>query len=231
MQFKVLGKIVAFSAVLAAKVSFAAIATTATVYMHSDPGSWVGGGLESTGVTWEHGVDGIFYGSAFNYYGTDHANGVTISYNGDSNWTFEFAAPTYNPATNTNNGQVLTTGYYANASRYPFNSPTKPGLDISGDGRGNNTLSGWFNVLDIGYDSNGELSTFAVDFAQFGETRNSTGPGLYGSLRFNSTIPISAVPELETYIMFFAGLGLVGLASQRRKGDAAQNLNIEALAA
>jgi len=41
-----------------------------------------------------------------------------------SSWNFNFAAPTYNPDTNTNDGNFLEAGFYDNAERSPFNSPT-----------------------------------------------------------------------------------------------------------
>lgn len=40
----------------------------------------------------------------------------------------------------------LTPGVYNMAERYPFQSPDHPGLSISGDGRGCNTLTGRFQV-------------------------------------------------------------------------------------
>jgi len=40
----------------------------------------------------------------------------------------------------------LQPGYYGSLLRYPFNNPTKGGLDWSGNGRGCNTLQGWFVV-------------------------------------------------------------------------------------
>ncbi|QDQ25045.1 PEP-CTERM sorting domain-containing protein [Chitinimonas arctica] len=191
------------------------IAQTATVYMKSEPGNYVGGSLGGVAKTFTHGVDGVFFGNT-NYHG-----GVSISYDGGPDWfSFDFAAPKYDPITNTVGSQPLKVGVYNYAQRFPFNSPTRPGMDISGSGRGNNTLSGWFKVLDVAYGSNGDILKFAADFKQFGESSNSTGPALYGSLRFNSNIAINPVPEPETYMMF--GLGLATLALVRRKRAKAQ---------
>ena len=213
--------ILASITLFAANASFAAvIANTASVYLNSDPGSWVGGGIGAQTVTWTHGIDGLFYGGP-NY--GDFNQGVEISYDGGSNWTFQFAAPSYDPLTNTNDGQLLQTEMYEGAQRFPFNSPTKPGMNISGNGRGDNTLSGWFNVLEIGYDDTGNLSTFAVDFKQFDE--DSTTVGLYGSLRFNSSIPINPIPEPSTVTLMF--LGLAGIIAAMRKGRATKNFLTE----
>lgn len=43
----------------------------------------------------------------------------------------------------------LKVGYYPDLSRYPFHNPFKGGLSWSGNGRGCNTLSGWFAIDEI----------------------------------------------------------------------------------
>ncbi|MET3133259.1 hypothetical protein AAKU55_003549 [Oxalobacteraceae bacterium GrIS 1.11] len=214
LKFRHILQIAVTAAALLSNVSYAALATTATVYLKSDPGSYIGGAIGAPAVTWTHGVDGIFSGGP-NY--GDYHRGVSINYNDGNYWTFDFAAPSYNAATNTNGGQLLQVGLYNNAQRFPFNSPTKAGMDVSGNGRGDNTLSGWFRVLEIGYGANGDLSRFAVDFRQFDENSHQSGPSLYGSLRFNSNIAINPVPEPETYAMLLAGLALVAGIARRRK--------------
>lgn len=137
-----------------------------------------------------------------------------MSFDNGNSWTFEFAAPTYNPLTNTNDGNDLAVGFYNHATRFPFNSPTRPGLDFSGNGRGNNQLGGWFNVLEVAYAPDGNVLAFAVDFQQFDESEAMTGPSTYGSLRINSSIPINAVPTPTAWILF--GSGLIMLRSVKR---------------
>jgi hypothetical protein len=127
----------------------------------------------------------------------------------------QFAAPSYNAATNTNNGQLLEDGLYIGAQRFPFNSPTRPGLTISGDGRGDNQDSGWFDVLNIAYNPDGTLASLAVNFEQY-DTTNSTGPGLYGSLRYNSNIPINPVPLPGTLGLLLSGALCAWLLLSRR---------------
>lgn len=46
---------------------------------------------------------------------------------------------------------------------------------------------------------------------------NGTSDGLGGSL---DNVTVSAVPEVETYAMLLAGLGLIGVASRRRRNKA-----------
>ncbi len=50
-------------------------------------------------------------------------------------WFLHLAAPA---------GQELLPGVYEGATRWPFQDPSTPGLDFSGDGRGCNTLTGRF---------------------------------------------------------------------------------------
>lgn len=74
----------------------------------------------------------------------------------------------------------LTVGTYAGATRYPFNGPDAPGLDIGGDGRGCNELSGSFVVTDIAVDySQGfaKLVRFAASFEQHCEHRDAALTG------------------------------------------------------
>lgn len=216
MQLKAaIASAVALASAIFATSASANIASSAEAYLKADPGSWVGGGIGGATADWVHGVDGVFYGNP--NYGS-FLRGVEISYSGDASWWFEFSAPTYDRKTNTNDGQLLQVGLYTHAQRFPFNSPTKPGIDISGDGRGNNTESGWFDVLEISYDASGNLDKFAVDFKQFDE--GNTTVGLYGSLRFNSDIPIdtsftpSVVPEPASVFLMLAG-GAALLARRR----------------
>jgi hypothetical protein len=59
-------------------------------------------------------------------------------------------------------------------------------LDISGESRGCNTLTGRFEVLEAVYGASGEVERFAATFEQHCE---GGGPALLGSVLFNSTLP------------------------------------------
>ena len=76
--------------------------------------------------------------------------------NGPSFWSLDFTAP---------HGRRLVIGNYGSATRYPFNSPAIPGLDVSGDGGGCNTLTGWFEVVEYQLDSNGQVAKLAPKMA------------------------------------------------------------------
>lgn len=64
------------------------------------------------------------------------------------------------------NGQKLDLGTYQNATRYPFQAPTSPGLSFTGSGRGCNTLTGRFTIHDMALDPAGKLHRFHVTFRQ-----------------------------------------------------------------
>jgi hypothetical protein len=71
-------------------------------------------------------------------------------------------------------GQALVPGDYEGAQRFDFRSPGAPGIDVFGNGAGCNTISGDFYVDDITFDSQGNVLTFAAQFAFYceGETQN-----------------------------------------------------------
>jgi hypothetical protein len=81
----------------------------------------------------------------------------------------------------------LQVGLYTNATRFPFNNGSTPGLNFSGNGRGDNTLTGSFNVRAVAY-TNDTLLSAAIDFVQYDEgdvNQKSTGYA-----RYNSNLPI-----------------------------------------
>lgn len=83
---------------------------------------------------------------------------VTVSVvEGDEWWSVNLAAPP---------GQPLVPGTYPAAERASFRSAGHPGLDVWGDGRGCNTLTGSFTVAQISFDAAGELSTLDAAWVQ-----------------------------------------------------------------
>jgi hypothetical protein len=99
-------------------------------------------------------------------------------------WYLRLAAP---------EGANLSVGSYANATRWPFQETTAPGLDFSGNGRGNNRLTGSFNILESNLADDGTFS-FAVDFLQYDE--ESSNAWIKGAIRYNSEVPVNLTPEL-----------------------------------
>jgi hypothetical protein len=89
-------------------------------------------------------------------------------------------------------GSPLIVGKYTGVSR--FSSPTSPGLDVFGDGRGCDTTTGSFTVYDATYDSNGTPLTFAAEFDQ---QCQGAAPALFGTVRFNSTVTMPPLPAAQ----------------------------------
>jgi hypothetical protein len=75
----------------------------------------------------------------------------------------------------------LETGYYPDLHRYPFHNPAKGGLDWSGEGRGCNTLTGWFVVDGVTYAAD-TLTTVELRFEQHCE---GGAPALHGAIRWS----------------------------------------------
>ena len=149
-------------------IFFSSLTNAATyLYFNSQPGDYIGQGEERTWTT----DDGVFNAS-----GEISSNVVEISFDGTDWWYLDFAAPS---------GQTLQPGPYDGATRYPFQSPTLPGLSVYGDGRGCNTLTGRFDILEISYTAQGQIDRFAADFEQHCE---EMGPALFGSIRYNATV-------------------------------------------
>ncbi len=109
-------------------------------------------------------ADVFFHGDAFN------------------SWTLDFAAP---------NGAVLLPGAYLSAERFPFQSAGRPGLDVYGSGRGCNTLSGQFTVLE--FDSAASPARFGARFVQSCE---GFMPALRGTVLFNAIAPGNPIARI-----------------------------------
>ncbi len=135
----------------------------------SDPGDWAGGGQSQTLTP----LDGTFTA-------TTGPGWVGAAFSGASSWSLVFVAPS---------GMPLVPGVYEGAARYPFQSPTAPGMSVGGGGC--NTLTGRFVVLEFDVGPDG-VRKLAVDFEQHCE---GIGPALLGSIRFNSLL--STVPRLS----------------------------------
>ena len=67
---------------------------------------------------------------------------LSVSVHGDQEWSGDFIVP--------NSLSKLQAGRYKGLQRYPFNDPVQ-GLQWSGEGRGSNTLTGWFAIDRVTY--------------------------------------------------------------------------------
>ena len=139
---------------------------TTAVTMTSDSGDYIG-----QGQTWSYSLPhgdqiGMGGGRPYAGFGVNGANGDW--------WSAEFV-----PAA----GDILVTGEtYPNATRYPFNG-SGPGLDVSGMGRGCNTLTGSFTVNSATFAADGTLKTASISFVQHCE---GATPALRGTFAFRA---------------------------------------------
>jgi hypothetical protein len=135
---------------IAAGPAEAQTVASGTLSFSGDPGDYITGGLS---YSYSTAAGDILTVSSNN---DNSVVEVTVTgYNGDW-WYLDLAAPT---------GQSLAPGTYTGATRYPFNG-AGPGLSLFGNGRGCNTVTGSFTVLDAAYGLNGYVQTFDATFEQ-----------------------------------------------------------------
>lgn len=116
------------------------------VKMSSEKGDYIGQGLD-----YEFSDDnGIFSMRG------DH-NSISIFFEGDDHWSFDFSAP---------RNKTLSVGIYSSAQRDAFHNPVKPGIEISGAGRGCNEITGVFEIENIVFSTERELEKFQAVFEQ-----------------------------------------------------------------
>jgi hypothetical protein len=158
---------------LAAGSLWLVAATTAsaqsTLVFSGDEGDYI-----SQGQTWSY-TEGV-QGTA-----SSDQRVVSISVWTDTWWNLEFAAP---------EGAQLLPGVYEAATRYPFNEAYEPGLSLSGDGRGCNTLTGRFEVHEAEYGPFGYLVKFHASFEQHCEGGQTAA---YGEVVINNPPPPEAL--------------------------------------
>ncbi|GGZ61712.1 hypothetical protein [Streptomyces bluensis] len=86
-------------------------------------------------------------------------NTVSLSVDGAGGdwWYLDLAAPS---------GKALAPGTYTGATRHPFNEPDEPGLSLSGNGRGCNTLTGEFTISEVEFGPLGYVKKLDATFEQ-----------------------------------------------------------------
>jgi HYR domain-containing protein len=141
------------------------------VYMNSQPGDYIGGGIEQLYTAADTAINGSLPR------GGDYFSGSAIQGPYTHWWYFSIAAPP---------GEPLAEGSYTGAVRAPFRPAGTPGVDFVGDGRGCNTLTGQFDVNELSYTPSGSLLVFDATFEQHCEG----GPAaLFGRIRIENPPP------------------------------------------
>jgi hypothetical protein len=146
---------------------------TKAVNMTSDSGDYIGAG-QTYSYTPQNGDD-IEMGGGRTYVGFA-INGA----NGDW-WYADFEAP---------KGDILVPGATYQATRYPFNNGGA-GLDVSGNGRGCNTLTGSFTVNSASFASDGTVQGVSISFVQHCE---GATPAFRGTLAYRAGDTTSPPP-------------------------------------
>jgi hypothetical protein len=149
------------------------------VEMTSDPGDWIGAGKKwtYTVATSEIAMSGSRWYAGFGINGAD-----------GSWWSASFVP---------RQGDILVVGdTYANATRYPFNG-TGPGLSVTGNGRGCNTLTGSFTVTAADFAPDGRLRSAGISFVQHCEGGT---PALRGTWEFRAGDNTPLAPWLIGYV-------------------------------
>lgn len=122
-------------------------ATDAWMHFQSDTGDYIGAGVLKVWTLDE---------SNFSIGGTNAYLRVSVSGKGDW-WYLDFRAPS--------NGH-LAVGQFDNAERAPFVTGKAPGLEVDGDGRGCNTLSGRFEIKTLTWTESATVAEIDVVFEQ-----------------------------------------------------------------
>jgi uncharacterized repeat protein (TIGR02543 family) len=133
------------------------------VYLQSDSGDYIGSGLTYTYTTANAQITASATGDLLI---------INIDVNQVQTWQGDFQVP--------NSLSQLQSGLYSNLTRYPFNNPVLGGLSWYGEGRGCNTLTGWFEVDSVTY-SSGNLTAIDLHFEQHCE---GVSPALYGQIHW-----------------------------------------------
>jgi len=147
-------------------------AQDAWLHFQADSQDFIGGGTQKVWTNVE---------SNFATRGTKRDVQSFVSGQGD-NWTLEFRAPS---------DAELRTGIFNNAERAPFVTGKAPGLDIDGDGRGCNTLSGRFSIRTLTWTKEGTIAEMDVLFEQHCE---KGAAALRGELWFTTEVGVHRTP-------------------------------------
>ena len=140
-----------------------AAAPWSSVTMHSEAGDYVGAGRSDLFDTGNASISATGSGSD-----------LTVGVDGGTHgryFTLTFAAPA---------GTPLAVGSYERAERTPFRAAGRPGIDISGDGRGCNQQAGRFEVRDLARDAAGRITRVHLLYEQHCE---GGVPALFGEVR------------------------------------------------
>jgi len=107
---------------------------------------------------------------------SENRNHIAVSVSGFNSdwWTLDLAAPS---------GASLAAGTYDGATRYPFQGANAPGLNLSGNGRGCNALTGTFTVQNVVFGPHGYVQALDAAYEQHCE---GGAPALRGEVHITN---------------------------------------------
>jgi hypothetical protein len=166
----------------------AAAQITGQLTMQSDPGDYIGQGQQYQYTS----ESALFSAQAYDRTGDGQGDYVTLAVRMPDYshwWYLTFATNKL--------GTNLVPGVYTDAQRAPFAGDGHPGLDVFGDGRGCNTLTGSFTVDEAVFATSGgtlRLVRFAASFEQHCE---GFAPALRGTIDYTDasdlTPPVTTI--------------------------------------
>lgn len=109
-------------------------------------------------------------------------------------------------------GIPMTIGSYFNAERAPFASAGHPGLEITYDHRGCNTLTGNFTINNLTF-NNSQIDLFSASFSQSCDS----GALMSGTFDYNAGLTsFNSVPEPATTALLTLGVLALAFVYRRR---------------
>jgi hypothetical protein len=148
----------------------AAAQSTTALFFDSQAGDYIGQGQQNT---WTPSTRQFTSRTEFGMLTV-----MVLKPSGFGGWSLDYQLSFHMPF-----GGALAVGTYERAQRGAF-AANRPGLDINGNGRACNEVTGRFQIYEIEYDAGGALTKLAVDFEQH---CSDAVPALFGALRYNSS--------------------------------------------
>jgi len=156
-------------------------AADAWMHFQSDTGDYIGGGVLKVWTIKE---------SDLSVGGTNSYLRASVSGLGDW-WYLDFRAPS--------NGHLVP-GMFTSAERAPFVTGKAPGIDVSGDGRGCNTLTGRFEIKSLTWTQAATVAEMDILFEQHCEGMT---PALHGELWYTTEAGVhKPAPAASSTIAF-----------------------------
>jgi hypothetical protein len=141
--------------------------------MFSEVGDYIGGGVQQAFDT----RAGDRVDAALSADG----GALSVSVSSKASFTMTFVSP----------AGPLQPGVYTGAQRAPFREAGRPGIEVSGSGRGCNTISGSFEVRELTTGADGSVQRAWIVYEQHCEGGTAA---LFGEVRIGE--PTSSVPSL-----------------------------------